>query len=118
MKKTLLMLLSLSLILCAYGQPLSSAKVVEVTNYKEVLSQIEYPQTSKENGIEGKVVVSLTIDERGNLVSHEFISYPCSHLKEVVQKAIPKLKFNAAVNDYGQAVTSRITMPVNFELTI
>lgn len=118
MKKTLMMLLSFTLIICVYGQPLSSAKVVEVTNYEEVLSQIVYPQVCKEKGIEGKVIVSLEIDEQGNVVSHEFISSPCSDLKEVVYNSLAKFNFSPAVNDSGQTIKSRITMPVNFELTI
>ena len=118
MKKTLLMLLSLALIISTYAQPLPSAKDVEVTNYKEVLSQIVYPQICKEKGIEGKVIVSLEIDEQGNVISHEFVSFPCSDLKEVVYNSLAKFNFNPAVNDNGQTIKSRITMPVNFELTI
>ena len=118
MKKTLLMLLSVCFILIVNGQPLSTAKVAEVTNYKEVLSQIEYPQVCKEKGIEGKVIVSLKVDADGNLVSHEFITYPCSDLKGVVTEALPKLKFSPAINQHGDAVAGRITMPINFKLTI
>ena len=118
MKKTLLVLLSFTFLISAYGQPLSSAKVVEVTNYKEVLSQIVYPQVCKEKGIEGKVIVSLEVDERGKVVSHDFISFPCTDLRDVVKNALPEFNFNPAINDSGQKITSRITMPVKFELTI
>ena len=118
MKKLLVMLLSFTLVVCVYGHPLSSSKVVEVTNYKEVLSQIEYPQVCKEKGIQGKVIVSLEIDKQGRLVGYEFISSPCCDLQDAVKKALPKLRFNPAVDDHGQAIISRITMPVKFELTI
>jgi len=118
MKKTLLMLLSVCFILFVNGQPLPSAKVVEVTNYKEVLSQIDYPQSCMKEGIEGRVIVSLKVDAKGNLVSHEFITYPCSDLKRAVTEALPKLKFNPAINQHGNAVVGRITMPINFKLTI
>ncbi len=117
MRKTLFLLLTMTF-LCVYSQPLSSAKDVEVTNYQEVISQIEYPQVSKENGIEGIVIVSLEIDSRGDLVDHEFISYPCTSLKEVVQESLEKLTFSPAVDDAGKAITTRITMPVKFELSI
>jgi len=117
MKKLIMTVLSAYLVLTVYAQNTSS-EVVEVTNYREVVSKIEYPRVCKEKGIEGKVIVSLEIDENGNLISHEFIKYPCSDLKEVVQNALPKLKFKPAFNVHGQAVASKITMPVNFKLTI
>ena len=117
MRKTFFMLLSVTL-LCAYSQPLTSAKDVEVTNYTEVISQIEYPRDSKEKGIEGTVIVSLEIDHQGNLVGHEFISYPCNALAGVVKESLAKLQFSPATNDAGNAITSRITMPVKFELSI
>ena len=117
MRKTLFMLLSLTLI-CVYSQPLTTAKDVEVTNYKEVVSQIVYPQDSKEQGIEGTVIVSLEVDHQGKLVSHEFISYPCSALQDAVKESLVKLQFNPAKNAAGQNITSRITMPVKFELSI
>ena len=118
MMKTLLMLLSVCFILFVNGQPLSSSKVVEVTNYKEVLSQIEYPQVCKEKGIEGKVIVSLRVDANGKLMSHKFIAYPCVDIKGAVMEALPKLKFNPAINQHGDAVAGSITMPINFRLTI
>lgn len=118
MKKVMIMILSIYLVLGAYGQANPSAKVVEVTNYKEVLSQIEYPKESKEKGIEGKVIVSLTIDEKGNLISHEFLAFPCGDLKEAVKEMLPKLNFTPAMNAHGDAVVSKITMPINFKLTI
>ncbi len=118
MKKSLLAVLSFVLVTSVFAQPLPSAKNVEVTNYKEVLSQIDYPQVCRENGIEGVVLVSLNIDEQGKLVGHEFISYPCSDLKSAVKESLSKLKFSAAVGESGKAITSRITMPVKFELSI
>lgn len=112
------MILSFGLLLSIHGQPLTSAKVVEVTNYNEVLSQITYPRSSKENGIEGEVIVSVIIDEFGNIASHEFVSYPCNELKAEVANALPKFKFSPALNEAGETITSRFTIPIKFELTI
>ena len=118
MKKISLMLLSVCLTVFANGQPLSSAKAAEVTNYKEVLSQINYPRACMRKGIEGRVIVSLKVDAKGNLMGHEFISYPCKDLKEAVTDALPKLKFNPAINQHGNAVAGRITIPITFRLAI
>ncbi len=118
MRKGLFTCVSICLILLANGQSVSSAKAVEVTNYKEVLSQIEYPQKCKEEGIEGKVIVSLKIDEDGKLINHEFIVSPCKMLKQAVANVLPMLRFAPAMDRYGNPMTSSITMPVNFQLTI
>ena len=117
MRKTLFMLLSLTLI-CVYSQPLTTAKDVEVTNYKEVVSQIVYPQDSKEQGIEGTVIVSLEVNHQGKLVSHEFISYPCTDLRGAVKASLASLTFAPALDDSGNKIASRMTMPVKFELSI
>ena len=118
MKQLLSMLLSLLLVVSLYAQPMAEARDLEITNYKEVVSQIEYPQVCKEKGIEGQVLVSLEIGIDGNVISHQFISFPCTDLRDVVQDALSKFTFNPAVDDHGQAIPSRITMPVKFELTI
>ncbi|MEM6814389.1 MAG: TonB family protein [Bacteroidota bacterium] len=118
MKKMVMMILSIYFALNVYAQENISAKVVEVTNYKEVVSKIQYPKYCKEQGIEGKVIVSLKIDQSGNLISHEFVSFPCVDMKEVVKNALSGFTFNPAVNQHGQTVASQITLPITFELSI
>lgn len=118
MKRTLSLLLMLGVFASLVAQPIPFEKDIEVLNYKEVLSQIEYPQVCKEKGIEGKVIVSLEIDKRGNIVNHEFVSFPCTDLRDAVKNSLSKFSFTPAINSNGQAITSRITMPVKFELTI
>lgn len=111
-------LLSVSLFLVISGHAFGFNKVAKVTNYKEVLSQIEYPKVCQEKGIEGKVIVSLKVDATGKLISYDFIESPCSDLKEAVAMVLPALRFNPAVDQNGMPVAGRITMPVNFKLTI
>lgn len=118
MKKTLFTVLAVCFILVTNAQPTTSAKAAEVTNYKEVLSEIKYPAICKTQGIEGQVIVSIQVDAEGNLKGHRFIKYPCSDLKEAVVAVLPKLKFVAATNRHGDAVTGRVTMPIEFKLSI
>ncbi|MEM6735293.1 MAG: energy transducer TonB [Bacteroidota bacterium] len=118
MKKILMMILTICFVLNVYAQEDTYARVVEVTNYKEVVSKIQYPRNCKEQGIEGRVIVSLKIDESGNLISHEFVSFPCVDMKEVVKNALSGFTFKPAINQDGQTIASRITLPVNFELSI
>lgn len=100
------------------GKGKGEAESPKPTNYKEVISQIEYPQVCKEKGIEGQVVVTLKIDEAGNVINHEFGSYPCTDLRDAVKDVIKDLKFKPAKDKNGNAVVGKIAVPVNFELTI
>lgn len=119
MKKQLLVL---TLALFVFGAQANNGKgeaeSPKPTNYKEVISQIEYPKVCKEKGIEGIVIVTLKIDEIGNVINHEFDSYPCTDLRDAVKGVIKDLKFKPAKNEKGQAVVGKIAVPVNFKLTI
>lgn len=119
MKNTLLMvLLFLSILFGVNGQQVTKEKDIQVSNYEEVLSEIEYPQICREKGIEGKVIVLLEIDEEGNIIYQKFISYSSVDLMIAVEKSLQKFRFKPAMNETGQTIASRITMPVKFKLTI
>lgn len=118
MRKLVSILLSLTIVTFVFGQPLSSAKAVEVTNYEQVVSEITYPKACKEKGIEGTVIVSLEIDKKGKIVNHEFISLPSVEFKDVVTESLSKFEFDVAIGEDGQSMSSRITMPIKFILTI
>ena len=90
----------------------------KATNYKEVISKIEYPRVCKEKGIEGKVIVTIKVDKNGNVINHRFESYPCTDIRDAVKDVLPKLKFTPAKNERGEAVVGLIAVPVNFKLTI
>ncbi len=87
-----------------------------VSNYTQVISQIEYPINCREKGIEGTVMVSISVDRRGNMKNYSILESPCSDLKEAVEAVLPSLSFEPAVVD-GKAVSSKILIPVEFRLT-
>ncbi|MEP4534263.1 MAG: energy transducer TonB [Cyclobacteriaceae bacterium] len=87
-------------------------------NLSEVINSIEYPMVSRENGVEGRVVVLVRINEEGNVTSSEVISTPCNNLKAAVEDAITDLHFTPAKNAKGEAVATAIKIPIDFELTI
>lgn len=119
MKKQLLTLtLALFTFIAFAGNGKGKAESPKSMNYSEVISKIEYPEQSKKNGIEGTVIVTLKIDEVGNVINHEFKSYPCTDLRDAVKAVIKDLKFTPAKNAEGTAVVGKIEMPVNFTLTI
>ena len=87
-------------------------------NYKEVISDIEYPLVCKEKGIEGLVIVSLKVGMDGKVINHQFETYPCTDLRDAVKDILPELVFEPAKDKDGEVVVGRITIPVNFKLTI
>ncbi|SNS84383.1 TonB family C-terminal domain-containing protein [Ekhidna lutea] len=119
MKKQLLIL---TMVLCVLGVQATNGDGEAVnpkpTNYKEVISTIDYPQVCKEKGIEGKVIVTLKINKEGKVINHRFEEYPCSDLRDAVKDILPNLNFEPAKNAAGQSVVGLIAVPVNFKLTI
>ncbi|MEP5610601.1 MAG: energy transducer TonB [Cyclobacteriaceae bacterium] len=117
MKKLIALTFTLAIVFASYAGD-GKAEKPKATNYKEVLKEIVYPQASMEQGIEGKVIVELKINKSGEITNYKFKSFPCSDMKEVVESALTKMTFVPATNKKGQTVNGRITLPVNFQLTI
>lgn len=105
--------LCFSLVLTANND--SKNRKVSIKNYTEVLSSIEYPTVCREQAIEGTVLVTLHVNKKGAISKYEFIESPCSDLSKAVEKALPSLTFQPALVD-GRAISSKITIPVKFEL--
>ncbi len=117
MKKLITLSFAFAIVLCSYAGN-GKAEKPTATNYKEVLKEIVYPQASVEQGIEGKVVVDIKVNKLGEIVSYRFKSYPCRDLKEAVESSLTKITFLPATNKKGEAVNGRVTLPINFQLTI
>lgn len=86
-------------------------------NYKEVLSQVKYPTVCRTKGIEGTVKVKITVDQSGQMKGYQILEFPCSDLKKAVEDVLPDLEFEPAQKN-GQAVTSKIIVPIDFRLTL
>ncbi len=117
MKKLILLSFTLALFFASYAEN-DKAEAPKMNNYKQVLSEIEYPQVCREKGIEGKVIVMLRISAQGEITDYEFKAAPCTDLEEVVEASLPKMKFTPATDKDGNAIAGIITFPVNFKLTI
>lgn len=117
MKKLLSIAITALFVFGAYAEN-GEEKEVKVTNYKEVISSIEYPQSCREKGIEGKVIVQILVDEFGTIKGEEFVAYPCVELRDAVKSSISKLQFSPARNEKGEAINGVFTLPVNFKLTL
>ncbi|WP_258104388.1 energy transducer TonB [Marinoscillum sp. MHG1-6] len=94
------------------------ARTAKATNFSEVINKIEYPQTARTNGIEGRVLVLVKINEEGKVATTKVVSSPSEELSKAVITAMKKLQFEPAKNANGVAVPSAVHVPVDFELTI
>ncbi len=83
------------------------ADVAENENVVDTISQLpkvlkevkpKYPEEARRNGIEGSVVLSLIIDENGNVVSAKIIKKMGYGMDEEAIKAAYQLKFSPALS--------------------
>ena len=112
------------LLICFLGSLWVSAMQLERTdpkllNYYEVVTKIEYPIESRQQGVEGKVVIALMIDEQGKVTGHQFKTYPCEKLKNAVEKVLNDFQFQPAKNEKtGKHIESNYLLQINFELNL
>jgi TonB family protein len=77
---------------------------------------IVYPESAKEKGIEGKVLIKVYIDEQGNVFDTEIIKSLEKSCDEAAINAVKKLKFTPAkVN--GKNVKVVVIIPISFKLS-
>lgn len=82
-----------------------------------IASKIRYPEIAKRAGIEGKVLVSAYIDEKGNVIHTAIIKgigQNCG-IDEAAMEAINQVKFKPAVSA-NVPVKSKVIIPVMFKL--
>lgn len=80
-----------------------------------IIRNIDYPEIAKRMGIEGKVVVSVTINEKGEPTQVDILKRANSILNEAAIYTIYKSKFLPALH-HGKNVISQITLPIQFSL--
>jgi len=77
-----------------------------------------YPRSARKKGIQGRVVVTVTIDTSGK-ISHSQISRSSgnSALDSSALSAAKRFRFTPAINGLGQAVSVKRSIPFNFQIT-
>ena len=80
-----------------------------------IYKKITYPPDAKAYGLEGKVLVSATIDEKGGVVDAKVVKGIGLGCDEEAQKAVMNTKFLPGQNN-GGVVVSHITVTVKFDL--
>ncbi|MFZ0454292.1 MAG: energy transducer TonB [Ignavibacteriaceae bacterium] len=81
----------------------------------EIVKRIKYPEEAKEQGIEGKVIIKLFIDESGNPQSCKIIKGVNPLLDAEAEKVLMKTKFNPGKID-GKPVKVQVAIPIVFKL--
>lgn len=84
-------------------------------NMEEVYSMIGYPPAAKKKNIQGKVVLQVQIDERGNYLKHRVLKNPHPLLTEAVVAQIDHLRFSPAIMDH-KPIKVWVTIPFDFKL--
>lgn len=84
-------------------------------NMEEVQSQIGYPIAANKKRIQGKVVLQIQIDERGNYLKHSVLKNPHAILTDAVVAKIHLLRFSPAVMDH-KPIKVWVTVPFDFKL--
>lgn len=102
----------------AFATDPTVAVAAKESNLSDVMRKIDYPLTSRENGVEGRVVILVKINEEGEVTSNKVITSPCHNLSAAVEKAIQDLKFSPAKNANGENIASSLKIPIDFKLTV
>jgi TonB family protein len=86
----------------------------ECLNLAYVRSSMVYPKEAKEKGIEGRIVINVLVDQKGNVIKTKYISGEKTFLEEVSSNAV-NLKFKPATLD-GKPIIMWFRVLFNFKL--
>lgn len=84
-------------------------------NMQEIKRRIGYPPVAKEAGIEGKVLLRILVDEKGNYMRHKIINSAHPLFDREIEKYISELRFTPAIQN-GKPTKFWVNLPLNFKL--
>ncbi|MFL5320818.1 MAG: energy transducer TonB [Myxococcaceae bacterium] len=101
-------------------KPYSAPKYLpayQVDSQPEVSGEVKvpYPEEARKAEIEGTVLMKVTIDNEGKVVDVKLLKGVGYGLDEAAMAAMKRFKFKPAIKG-GEAVSTTITYPYNFEL--
>ncbi len=82
---------------------------------KEIGKNVKYPESAKEEGIQGKVLVKVFVNKNGNVTKTMIITSLNADCDKAAETAIKKTKFEPAQID-GKNVDAKVTIPIMFKL--
>jgi TonB family protein len=100
------------------GSARDSKEFIELKKYPAPLTPIspEYPKAAKLAGIQGKVYVEASIDEKGNVTETKIIKSEQETLNVAAMDAIKKTKFTSGISKENKKVKCKVVIPINFKL--
>lgn len=102
--------------LSAQIQEKSHDKYPVCNNLAEVQQAIGYPKEAAKNGIEGKVLLKVLVDQNGNIAESKIVEGAPKLLAASVEKHISSLTFSPGEKN-GKAVSTWMTLPFQFKLS-
>lgn len=85
-------------------------------NLVEVKELIDYPTLAKNAGIEGRVILRILVDEKGNYVKHSVVDSFHPLLRIPCELHVPLLTFEPAKRK-GLATSGWVSIPFTFKLS-
>jgi len=100
----------------AYSAP-KYTPIHQVDSEPSVAAEVKvpYPEEARRAGVEGTVVLSITVDDQGTVVVAKIISGPGYGLNEAARDAIKRFKFKPAIKN-GEAVSTELKYSYTFLL--
>jgi len=80
------------------------------------ITPMDYPRLARENDKDGRVVLSVLIDDQGRVRDARLLQGAYEALNEVALRKVREAKFTPAYNAEGRAVACQLTLPIRFEL--
>ena len=80
-----------------------------------IQEKIQYPETAKRSGIQGKVMIQAFIDENGKVIHAKLLNGIGGGCDEVAVDAIKQTRFNPGIQN-GKPVKVQVTIPIWFKL--
>ena len=80
-----------------------------------IQEKIQYPETAKRSGIQGKVMIQAFIDENGKVIHAKILNGIGGSCDEVAIDAIKQTRFNPGIRN-GKPVKVQVTIPIWFKL--
>lgn len=83
---------------------------------KNFITDKDYPRLAEREGKDGRVVLSVFIDETGLVKDVRLMQGSYEVLNEVALRKVKEAVFTPAYNDEGRPVPSKVALPIKFEL--
>lgn len=94
----------------------SKPMLVKKPKFSAKPTPVSYPRIARKQGLEGKVLIEVWLDEQGNQIKQLLLeSSGHSVLDERALSTIKKWRFSHQV-EQGQAIAHRVQIPINFQL--